>query len=48
VVELAARGPYRFLINRTDRTVDVSAVAGADRTLPPRGVIVTGLAGADS
>ncbi|MDG6107642.1 beta-galactosidase [Dactylosporangium aurantiacum] len=39
-VELAVRGPHRFLINRTDRPVDVSAVAGAATILGPRAVIV--------
>jgi beta-galactosidase len=39
-VELAVRGPARFLINRTAEPVDLSAVAGAPPTLPARGVVV--------
>jgi len=40
VVELAVRGPYRFLINRTDTPVDLSALAGRPLELPARGVTV--------
>ncbi|GAA4245218.1 beta-galactosidase [Dactylosporangium darangshiense] len=40
-VELAVRGPHRFLINRTDRPVDVRAVAGPGAMLAPRAVMVT-------
>jgi beta-galactosidase len=39
-VELAVRGPARFLINRTAEPVELSAVAGAPPTLPARGVVV--------
>ncbi|WP_238005974.1 hypothetical protein KZZ52_42260 [Dactylosporangium sp. AC04546] len=39
MVELTMRGRYRFLINRTDRSIGVSIVAGA--ILAPRAVIVT-------
>jgi beta-galactosidase len=44
-VELAVRGRHRFLINRTDRTLDVSEVAGPGATLPPRAVVVTDFGG---
>ncbi|HWS37915.1 MAG TPA: beta-galactosidase [Actinoplanes sp.] len=39
-VELAVRGPVRFLINRTQEVVDLSSVPGAPATLPSRGVVV--------
>ncbi|WP_426503512.1 beta-galactosidase [Dactylosporangium sp. McL0621] len=39
-VELAVRGPHRFLFNRTDRPLDVSALAGPGRVLAPRAVMV--------
>ncbi|MET0492786.1 MAG: beta-galactosidase [Actinoplanes sp.] len=39
-VELAVRGTTRFLINRTDDPVDITALGGADRTLAARGVAV--------
>jgi beta-galactosidase len=39
-VELAIRGPFRFLINRTGEPVDLSALPGAPPTLPGRGVAV--------
>ncbi len=46
-VELAVRGEYRFLINRTGAPVDISAVAGATTpVLAPHGVhVVHGMAG---
>jgi beta-galactosidase len=40
-VELAVRGPHRFLINRTDHPQDVSPVAGPGRILAPRAVMIT-------
>ena len=39
-VELAVRGGTRFLINRTDEPVDLTALDGAGRTLTARGVAV--------
>ncbi len=39
-VELAIRGTTRFLINRTAGPVDLSPLAGAPPTLPPRGVVI--------
>lgn len=39
-VELTVRGSRRFLINRTNRAIDVSSFAGSDTTLAPRAVIV--------
>jgi beta-galactosidase len=39
-VELAIRGPFRFLINRTGEPVDLSGLPGAPPTLPGRGVAV--------
>ncbi|SDS63869.1 beta-galactosidase [Actinoplanes derwentensis] len=39
-VELAVRGPARFLINRTDEPVDLSGVPDAPATLPARGVVI--------
>jgi beta-galactosidase len=48
-VELAVRGRFHFLINRTDTPIDLSGVAGtpltpATSTLPPRGVAVLTIA----
>ncbi|WP_127507661.1 beta-galactosidase [Actinoplanes solisilvae] len=40
LVELAVRGDTRFIINRTEETVDITALGGADRTLTARGVAV--------
>ncbi|MBG0562696.1 beta-galactosidase [Actinoplanes aureus] len=39
-VELAIRGDHWFLINRTDRPVDLSELSGAPETLEPRAVLV--------
>jgi beta-galactosidase len=39
-VELAIRGPFRFLINRTDDPVDLSGFPGGPPALPGRGVAV--------
>jgi len=39
-VELAVRGETRFVINRTEEPVDLTALGGADRTLTARGVAV--------
>jgi beta-galactosidase len=38
-VELAVRGPARFLINRTADPVDLSSLPGLPPELPPRGVV---------
>ena len=39
-VELAVRGETRFVINRTEDPVDITALGGAGRTLTARGVAV--------
>ncbi|MCM4080245.1 beta-galactosidase [Paractinoplanes hotanensis] len=39
-VELAVRGETRFVINRTDDPVDITALGGSGRTLTARGVAV--------
>ncbi|WP_250008814.1 beta-galactosidase [Actinoplanes sp. M2I2] len=39
-VELTLRGTTRFVINRTEEPVDITALGGADRTLTARGVAV--------
>ncbi|WP_250034924.1 beta-galactosidase [Paractinoplanes maris] len=39
-VELAVRGETRFIINRTEEPVDITALGGDDRTLTARGVAV--------
>ncbi|MBL7259394.1 beta-galactosidase [Paractinoplanes lichenicola] len=39
-VELAVRGDTRFVINRTEEPVDITALGGPDRTLTARGVAV--------
>jgi len=39
-VEVARRGDFRFVINRTDEPVDISALSPAEPTLTARGVVV--------
>ncbi|GAB2606896.1 beta-galactosidase [Paractinoplanes abujensis] len=39
-VELAVRGDTRFVVNRTEDPVDITALGGPDRTLTARGVAV--------
>ncbi|GIF20160.1 beta-galactosidase [Actinoplanes tereljensis] len=39
-VELAQRGDFRFVLNRTDEPIDISALGATEATLPARGVAV--------
>jgi len=39
-VEVAQRGDFRFVINRTDEPVDISALSPAQPILTARGVAV--------
>ncbi|GIM96479.1 beta-galactosidase [Paractinoplanes toevensis] len=39
-VELAQRGDFRFILNRTDEPIDISSLGAAETTLAARGVAV--------